>query len=129
MDAKRSGDTGAESGRNRCARTSGRPDGRALRAGIGGKEMSIPAVATPQERAPKPAVFEPAPRRGRWRRIVLWVVVTVVLTGLAAWGGVRLYSVLTASHAAVVPTTLVRRRDVTITVSARGRLQGGNSEM
>jgi HlyD family secretion protein len=61
--------------------------------------------------------------------MVLWVVVAGVLTGLAVWGGVRLYRVLTASQAAVVPTTLVRRGDVTITVSARGRLQGGNSEM
>ena len=46
-----------------------------------------------------------------------------------AWGGLRLYRSLSTSRAAGVPTTRVKRGDVTITVTAQGELQGGNSEM
>jgi len=48
---------------------------------------------------------------------------------LAAWGGVRLYRVTTATIEAVVPTTAVKRGDVTFAVYARGEFQGGNSIM
>jgi HlyD family secretion protein len=48
---------------------------------------------------------------------------------LAAWGGVRLYRVSTASTKAAVPTTAVKRGDVTFAVYARGEFQGGNSLM
>jgi HlyD family secretion protein len=48
---------------------------------------------------------------------------------LAAWGGVRLYHVSTASTEATVPTTAVKRGDVTFAVYARGEFQGGNSLM
>ncbi|MGA3202902.1 MAG: multidrug transporter, partial [Bryobacteraceae bacterium] len=49
--------------------------------------------------------------------------------GLAAWGGVRLYRVTTATTEATVPTTAVKRGDVTFAVYARGEFQGGNSIM
>jgi multidrug efflux pump subunit AcrA (membrane-fusion protein) len=48
---------------------------------------------------------------------------------LAAWGGVRLYRVTTATTETVVPTTAVKRGDVTFAVYARGEFQGGNSIM
>src|SRR5580692_7999814 len=48
---------------------------------------------------------------------------------LAAWGGVRLYRVSTATTEAVVPSTAVKRGDVTFAVYARGEFQGGNSIM
>jgi multidrug efflux pump subunit AcrA (membrane-fusion protein) len=48
---------------------------------------------------------------------------------LAAWGGVRLYRVSTATPEATVPTTAVKRGDVTFAVYARGEFQGGNSIM
>jgi HlyD family secretion protein len=48
---------------------------------------------------------------------------------LAAWGGVRLYRVTTATTEATVPTTAVKRGDVTFAVYARGEFQGGNSIM
>lgn len=49
--------------------------------------------------------------------------------GLAAWGGVRLYRVSTATAETVVPSTAVKRGDVTFAVYARGEFQGGNSIM
>lgn len=48
---------------------------------------------------------------------------------LAAWGGVKLYRVSTATTEAVVPATTVKRGDVTFAVYARGDFQGGNSIM
>src|SRR5580658_5790820 len=48
---------------------------------------------------------------------------------LAAWGGVRLYRVTTATTEATVPTTAVKRGDVTFAAYARGEFQGGNSIM
>src|SRR5580692_6009477 len=48
---------------------------------------------------------------------------------LAAWGGVRLYRVTTTTIEAAVPSTAVKRGDVTFAVYARGEFQGGNSIM
>ncbi len=50
--------------------------------------------------------------------------------GALAWGAMRLVKVATAPAAGVeIPTTRVKKGTVTIAVSARGELQGGNSEM
>jgi multidrug resistance efflux pump len=47
-----------------------------------------------------------------------------------AWGAIRIVARVTASTSpAELPTTRVKRGRVTITVAARGELQGGNSEM
>src|SRR5579864_2479692 len=93
--------------------------------------MSTPAIK-PRE-APAPVTPAPVVRlpvhRGRWRRILVGLVAVLIVVALAAWGGLKLYRVATATHAAVVPTTAVKRGDITITVTARARLQGGNSEM
>ena len=48
---------------------------------------------------------------------------------LLAWGGVGLRQLVSSAPAESVPTARVRRGDVTVTVTARGELQGGNSEM
>ena len=47
----------------------------------------------------------------------------------AAWGAVHMYRKVAPGAAASVPTTRVRRSDLTLTVAARGSLRGGNSEM
>ncbi len=59
------------------------------------------------------------------------IVLGLAAAGVAAWGAYRASKVVspTASTASDVPTTRVKRGRVTITVSARGELQGGNSEM
>jgi HlyD family secretion protein len=64
------------------------------------------------------------------KKSLLLLPASLACAGLAAWGGVRLYQrTLGTQDAASIPTTKVRRGDVTFTVAARGELQGGNSEM
>ncbi|MBZ5617881.1 MAG: efflux RND transporter periplasmic adaptor subunit [Acidobacteriia bacterium] len=61
-------------------------------------------------------------------RFVIPAVVLVVL-GALAWGAMRVVSVATSTAAVEIPATRVKKGRVTITVAARGELQGGNSEM
>src|ERR1700674_5930501 len=58
------------------------------------------------------------------------ILSATVPLGLIAWGGLRLARVGSGPpRSAQIPTSVVKRGDVTITVSARGDLQGGNAEM
>jgi multidrug efflux pump subunit AcrA (membrane-fusion protein) len=60
----------------------------------------------------------------------LWIALgTLVPLALIGWGGMRISKMIAAPKAAQVPTTRVKRSDVVITVSARGELSGGHSEM
>ncbi len=62
-------------------------------------------------------------------RILVSIVVAAVL-GVVGWGGIHVVKVLTANATrSEVPTTHIKKGRVTITVAARGELQGGNSEM
>jgi hypothetical protein len=61
------------------------------------------------------------------RIAVLLIVLAAV--GAAAWTTLRLVRAATASSVAGIPTTRVKRGSVTISVAARGELQGGHSEM
>jgi len=63
------------------------------------------------------------------RRGVLSLVAVLGLVAAIAWGAMRLVRVASRPSANEPPTTRVKRGRVTITVSARGELQGGNSEM
>jgi len=56
-------------------------------------------------------------------------VVSLAVLGALAWGAMRLIRVTNTTAAVEIPTTSVRRGKVSIAVSARGELQGGNSEM
>jgi HlyD family secretion protein len=60
---------------------------------------------------------------------VLGFVVLLAVLGALAWGAMRLIRVANTTAAVEIPTTSVRRGRVSIAVSARGELQGGNSEM
>jgi len=63
------------------------------------------------------------------RRLLAWAAVLAILAAIA-WGAIRIVARVTASTSSVeLPTTRVKRGRVTITVAARGELQGGNSEM
>jgi hypothetical protein len=55
--------------------------------------------------------------------------IAVASITLAAWGGAQLYRVTTTTLEAVVPTTAIKRGNVTFAVYARGEFQGGNSIM
>jgi HlyD family secretion protein len=90
---------------------------------------SIVAPAT----APPPAQT-PRPRRARrlLRGAVKALIVTAVLAAAGAgmvWQGKRMYKAVKPPVDTVVPTTKVRRGDLTLTVSANGELRGGNSEV
>lgn len=61
------------------------------------------------------------------RLFVLAVVLAVI--GALGWGALRFVNAASVSDSSSVPTTRVKRGRVTVTVSARGELQGGNSEM
>ncbi len=97
--------------------------------------MSTPTVKPPPalEESPRP----PAPILLRTKRRVvgpmvkngvLWLAILVPLAG-AVWYGVRAYRALVTTRAVPIPTTVVRRGDVTFTITARGELKGGNSEI
>src|SRR5437016_12276742 len=60
---------------------------------------------------------------------IIGPVIAAGFLALAAWGGARLYRVTTATAEATIPTTAVKRGDVTFAVYARGEFQGGNSVM
>jgi HlyD family secretion protein len=64
-----------------------------------------------------------------WKSVIVPAGVLAPLA-LIAWGGLRLYktgSVVRPSSD--IPTTTVKKSDVTFTVTAKGELQGGKSEM
>jgi HlyD family secretion protein len=92
--------------------------------------MSTPAVQPPTTTVVRPelAALIGLPARRRLRRRILLVFFLCATLGLVAFGGYRLYRSLSTSRAAGVPTTRVKRGDVTLTVSAKGELRGGNSE-
>jgi hypothetical protein len=55
--------------------------------------------------------------------------VIFAVLGAAAWYGVRLYRTITATAEAVIPIAKVQRGDVSLAVTARGDIRGGNSEV
>jgi len=61
-----------------------------------------------------------------------WLILTLLLAGAAAgigFGFLRLYRATQSETKAEVPTTAVRRGDVTFSVTARGELHGGNTQL
>jgi multidrug resistance efflux pump len=62
------------------------------------------------------------------RTIAVFIVILAVV-GALAWGALRVVRANTATAALELPTTKVKQGRVTLTVAARGELQGGNSEM
>ena len=64
------------------------------------------------------------------RRLLMAVPAVLAGVVLAAWSSIGLRRLVSAAASAdQVPSARVRRGDVTVTVTARGELQGGNSEM
>jgi multidrug resistance efflux pump len=64
-----------------------------------------------------------------WKVRVIVLTVVLAIAGGIGWTAFRLVKVATATTAVETPTTKVRRGRVSISVAARGDLQGGNSEM
>ena len=61
-------------------------------------------------------------------RILLSLLAVLVLMG-TVWGGFRVARLMARDPAPEIPTTRVKKGRVTITVTATGELQGGNSEV
>jgi HlyD family secretion protein len=60
--------------------------------------------------------------------IIRYTLVFVVI-GIAAFGAWRLSLTVSPAASIEVPTTAVKRGDVTFTITAKGELQGGNTQM
>jgi HlyD family secretion protein len=64
------------------------------------------------------------------RKIVIGTVAAALLAVLLTWGGPRLAKAVSAPSATSrLPVTQVKRGDVTITVTAKGELAGGHTEV
>ena len=63
------------------------------------------------------------------RRKFAVLFVATTLLGLAGWSAHRLYDASSSAPNQSIPTIPVKRGDVEFSVSAKGELQGGNSEM
>jgi multidrug efflux pump subunit AcrA (membrane-fusion protein) len=59
----------------------------------------------------------------------LKAVAIFAVLGIVAWYGVRLYRVITATVDAVIPVAKVQRGDVSLAVTARGNISGGNPDV
>ena len=63
------------------------------------------------------------------RKIVIGMCAAALALVLLAWGGSRLMKALSPAFVSRLPVTQVKRSDVTITVTAKGELAGGHTEI
>ena len=63
------------------------------------------------------------------KRALTILLVLGAIGGIAVWQGRRLYSSVNVQANSSVPTTQVKRGDLTFTVTAKGDVHGGNSEV
>lgn len=91
---------------------------------------TAPPAAAPPTEVPPP--HRPPKLRRLLRGASKALIVIAILAAIGAgivWQGKRMYNAVKPPADTTVPTTTVRRGDLTLTVSARGELRGGNSEM
>ena len=67
--------------------------------------------------------------RKKLRRLLISALLICAAAGAATFYGIRAYRGITAARDETVPTAKVVRGDVTLDVSARGELRGGNPEV
>ncbi len=85
-----------------------------------------PRTQTPVELVPLPV--QPArPKPKRIGRLLLWLAF-LALSAAAAFGVNALYHRLSVGKQVVIPTAVVKRGDVSLSITARGDLRGGNPE-
>jgi HlyD family secretion protein len=90
-------------------------------------QVTAPASPAPHSEGPE------TPSRStegvaRWqKRVLIWAMVCAGL-GLIFFYGARSYRALMGSKEAVIPVAKVQRGDVSLAITARGELRGGNPE-
>lgn len=67
--------------------------------------------------------------RRRLRRLLTVALLVCAAAGAATWYGLRAYRTITGVKTEVIPTARVVRGDVTLDITARGELRGGNPEV
>jgi HlyD family secretion protein len=85
----------------------------------------------PGHPAPVPRSQPPAESRRRGkalRRMAMAALAGALLAGGAIWAGIETYSRLARSSAIETPTAVVRRGDVSLSITAPGELSGGNPD-
>jgi HlyD family secretion protein len=88
------------------------------------------SVTTPTAPAPlpeKPQLSSPVSPSKRWRQILTGMAICVLI-GTGTRYGIYIYRDL-AAHKTVIPTATVERGDISLAVTARGELRGGNPEV
>ncbi len=91
--------------------------------------MSITLAPSPVPAGAPPTANGETPKRtGKARRRFLMLAVICALLAMGAWYALRFYRALTGAHEAVIPTAVVQRGDLSLSINARGELRGGNPE-
>ena len=65
----------------------------------------------------------------RLRRVAIGALLVCAVAGATTWYGMRAYRNINGPKAEIIPTAKVMRGDVTLDVTARGELRGGNPEV
>ena len=65
----------------------------------------------------------------RLRRVAIGVLLVCAVAGATTWYGMRAYRNINGPKAEIIPTAKVVRGDVTLDVTARGELRGGDPEV
>ena len=76
----------------------------------------------------QPAVIRIPRLAGAFKKLLIAILLCGAIAG-AVWQARRMYRTVVVSTDIKVPTTTVRRGDLTFTVVSKGELHGGNSEM
>jgi len=83
--------------------------------------------------APAAAGMAPVSTAPRWLRralktLLILITVAAIIGGIT-WEARRMYTAVKPQADTAIPTTMVKKNDLTLTVSAKGELRGGNSEV
>ncbi len=92
--------------------------------------MSAPATTSIEQASV--ATQPERPRRPWLRRALKFLAIVALVAaviGGIVWEGRRMYAAVKPQEDTTIPITVVKRSDLTLTVSARGELRGGNSEV
>jgi biotin carboxyl carrier protein len=91
-------------------------------------QVIVPAPAAPPPHQPD-LPHQPVKRHARWRKRLFALSVTCAVLAAATFYGVRFYRILNAAKRPVIPVAKVQRGDLSLAITARGELRGGNPEV